>query len=83
MKLSCDKDPINSSSRCHLGSFVGRSGGDSHEYVLEHCETKLWDVGCSTWPKTEVEFLPTCSMIEEVFGLGSLEYMAGVDKGFS
>ncbi|KAI8543240.1 hypothetical protein RHMOL_Rhmol08G0202100 [Rhododendron molle] len=83
VKLSCDEDPIDSSSRCHLGSFAGRSGGDSHEYVLEHCETKLWDVGCSTWPKTEVEFLPTCSMIEEVFGLGSLEYMAGDGKGLS
>jgi hypothetical protein len=78
-----DHGAIHNSSKGHLGSFVGRSGGDSHEYVLDHCETKLWDVGCTTWPKNEVEFLPTCSMIEEVFGLGSLDYMAGDGKGLS
>ncbi|KAH7851295.1 hypothetical protein Vadar_009496 [Vaccinium darrowii] len=81
VKFGCDEGTINNSSKGHLGSFVGRSGGDSHEYVLDHCET--WDVGCSMWPKNEAEFLPTCSMIEEVFGLGSLDYMAGDGKGLS
>lgn len=79
-----DHGAIHNSSKGHLGSFIGRSsGGDSHEYGLEHCETKLWDVGCSTWPKNEVEFLPTCSMIEEVFGLVSLDYTAGDGKGLT
>ncbi|KAL5722206.1 hypothetical protein ACHQM5_005752 [Ranunculus cassubicifolius] len=36
---------------------------------MENCDTKHWDVGFRSSSKSiDVEFLPTCSMIEEVFG---------------
>lgn len=39
-----------------------------HDYALDPCDAKLWDVGYVSHPKREVDFLPTCSMIKEVFG---------------
>lgn len=54
------------------GSYNGLSNGSKgHDYGLEPCDAKLWDVGYVSHPKREVDFLPTCSMIEEVFGDGS------------
>uniref|UniRef100_A0A5B7AA07 Myb-like domain-containing protein n=1 Tax=Davidia involucrata TaxID=16924 RepID=A0A5B7AA07_DAVIN len=58
-------------SKPWLGSFNGINGGGGHDYALEHCDSKVWDVGYLTCPKNEVDFLPTCNMIEEVFGVGA------------
>ncbi|OWM90388.1 uncharacterized protein LOC116187681 [Punica granatum] len=53
-------------------SYNGLNNGSSgHDYGLEPCDAKLWDVGYVSCPKRDVDFLPTCSMIEEVFGDGS------------
>lgn len=49
------------------------SGGD---HVLEPCDVKVWDNDYMICPKSKVDFLPTCSMIEEVFGDGSWNYKA-------
>uniref|UniRef100_A0A5B7A7N1 Myb-like domain-containing protein n=1 Tax=Davidia involucrata TaxID=16924 RepID=A0A5B7A7N1_DAVIN len=57
-------------SKPWLGSFNGTSTGGGHDYVLEHCDSKVWDVNYLICPKNE-DFLPTCSMIEEVFGVGA------------
>ncbi|KAL9242676.1 hypothetical protein vseg_016655 [Gypsophila vaccaria] len=46
------------------------AGQDWHEYILDSTDStdaKGWDVYMSC-PKSNVDFLPTCSMIEEVFG---------------
>ncbi|XP_024028160.1 uncharacterized protein LOC21398362 [Morus notabilis] len=51
---------------CRLSSSL--SGGGDIGYVLEHCEAKDCDVGYMTCSKDKVDFLPTCNMIEEVFG---------------
>ncbi|KAL6955939.1 hypothetical protein U1Q18_046114 [Sarracenia purpurea var. burkii] len=59
-QVSCEKGYCGS---CHDGK------GD-HEFVSEHCNAEVWDVGYLTCPKHEVEFEPTCSVIEEVFGVG-------------
>ncbi len=52
-------------------SINGLSSGVGHEYIVEHCDNKVWDAGFMTCPKNKVDFLPTCSMIEEIFGDGS------------
>lgn len=57
-------------------------GGGHHDYVLDTCDTKFWDAGYIACPKTEFDLLPTCSMIEEVFGDGSWNCEAD-EKGFS
>lgn len=41
---------------------------DSNDYLWYSCDAKLWDVGYMSCRKKEADFLPTCSMIEEVFG---------------
>ncbi|XVF11835.1 hypothetical protein REPUB_Repub08aG0061400 [Reevesia pubescens] len=51
--------------------FNRLNDGGSHGYVLEPCDTKVWDAGYPTCQKNKIDFLPTCSMIEEVFGEGS------------
>ncbi|KAL9230674.1 hypothetical protein vseg_005994 [Gypsophila vaccaria] len=38
-----------------------------HDYILDPTHSKAWG-GYMNCPKSNVEFLPTCSMIEEVFG---------------
>ncbi|KAM7471454.1 hypothetical protein LguiA_009637 [Lonicera macranthoides] len=53
------------------GTFSGTSGGGDRGFALEACDAKEWDVGYLTRGRNEVDFLPTCSMIEEVFGVGS------------
>ncbi|XP_004299321.1 PREDICTED: uncharacterized protein LOC101293785 [Fragaria vesca subsp. vesca] len=54
-----------------VGCFNGTSKLGDHEYVLEPCDAKVWDAGYSTCRKNKVDFLPTCNMIEEVFGKDS------------
>ncbi|KAI6675648.1 hypothetical protein NL676_003554 [Syzygium grande] len=63
-------------------SFHSLNGGVGHDYVLDTCDTKFWDAGYIACTKTEFDFLPTCSMIEEVFGDGSWNREAD-EKGFS
>ncbi|XP_030521800.1 uncharacterized protein LOC115734924 [Rhodamnia argentea] len=67
---------------CLPSSSHNLNGGGGHDYVLDTCDAKFWDAGYIACPKTEFEFLPTCSMIEEVFGDGSWNSEAD-GKGFS
>lgn len=39
-----------------------------HEYILDPSDAKAWDGYNMSCPKSNIDFLPTCSMIEEVFG---------------
>lgn len=62
--------PNSKDDRWHVGlNSLNNSG--IHNYILEPCDaTKIWDVGYiggGCW-KRETDFLPTCSMIKEVFG---------------
>ncbi|KGN63712.1 uncharacterized protein LOC101205795 [Cucumis sativus] len=70
-----------------LSSFTGPNNGVGlgHEpsSVQEHCDAKVWDVGYLTCSKSEVDFLPTSSMIEEVFGDDSSNYKARDGKSLS
>lgn len=70
-----------------LGSFTGpnNSVGLGHvpSSVQEHCDAKVWDVGFLTCSKSEVDFLPTSSMIEEVFGDDSCNFKARDGKSLS
>ncbi|XVF50021.1 hypothetical protein PTKIN_Ptkin04bG0062200 [Pterospermum kingtungense] len=50
------------------GNFNELNNGGSHGYLLEPCDTKPWGAGYPTCQKNKIDFLPTCSMIEEVFG---------------
>ncbi|XP_052179667.1 uncharacterized protein LOC127792987 isoform X2 [Diospyros lotus] len=59
------------------------SGGNSHGFVMEHYNVKEWDIGYLNCPKRGVELLPTCSMIEEVFGSGASEYVGKDGEGLS
>ncbi|XP_065878320.1 uncharacterized protein [Euphorbia lathyris] len=53
---------------CRYNGLSYGSREDDEE--LEGCNVKLWDVEC---PKIDDDLLSTCSMIEEVFGGGSLK----------
>ncbi|KAJ9163551.1 hypothetical protein P3X46_023203 [Hevea brasiliensis] len=53
---------------CSFNELSCGSGGD---HVLEPFDVKVWDSGYMICPKSKVDFLPTCSMIDEVFGDGS------------
>nr|GMD35822.1 at-rich interactive domain-containing protein 2 [Ipomoea batatas] len=48
--------------------YVGTGNSNGHEFVLEPRFGREWNVGYSSCTKNDVDFLPTCSMIEEVFG---------------
>lgn len=52
------------------GVSNGYSHGYSQGYVLEPCDAPVWDSGFVSCSKNKIDFLPTCSMIEEVFGDG-------------
>lgn len=52
-------------------NFSELSNGGVHEYVMEPCDAKVWDTGYTNCHENKVDLLPTCSMIEEVFGDGS------------
>ncbi|KAF8408184.1 hypothetical protein HHK36_007326 [Tetracentron sinense] len=49
-------------------SYDGLSYGGGHGYVMESCDAKVWDIGYPTGPNKDIDFLPTCNMIAEVFG---------------
>ncbi|XP_043706543.1 uncharacterized protein LOC122656152 isoform X2 [Telopea speciosissima] len=58
----------DSNKKGSQSTYGGLSGGAEHGYCLESCDAKVWDIGYLTGTKNDVDFLPTCSMIEEVFG---------------
>lgn len=43
------------------------------DYIIGSSDVKEWDGFSLSCPKQSVEFLPTCSMIEEVFGDGDFD----------
>ncbi|XP_022853362.1 uncharacterized protein LOC111374848 isoform X1 [Olea europaea var. sylvestris] len=53
------------------GHLSGTNGFSCHEFMTEACNAREWDFGYVNCPRNEVELLPTCNMIEEVFGAGS------------
>ncbi|XP_042498520.1 uncharacterized protein LOC122076928 isoform X2 [Macadamia integrifolia] len=60
--------PESSGNKVLQSTYDGLSSGAEHGYCLEPCDAKVWDIGYLTGPKNDADFLPTCSMIEEVFG---------------
>ncbi|KAJ9567343.1 hypothetical protein OSB04_003309 [Centaurea solstitialis] len=46
----------------------------NHEFIFEPSDSKAWDVGYFSCSRTKTDFLPTGSMIEEVFGVGSWNF---------
>ncbi|GLU12463.1 hypothetical protein SLE2022_291410 [Rubroshorea leprosula] len=65
------------------GSFNGLTSDGDHEFVLEHCDPKVWDAAYPTCQRNKFDFLPTCSMIEEVFGDESWNYKPRDGKSMS
>ncbi|PON68888.1 Octamer-binding transcription factor [Parasponia andersonii] len=59
--------PLRNHIESENGNRCSRDFGDDG-FVLEHCDSKDWDLGYMTCSKKKVDFLPTCNMIEEVFG---------------
>lgn len=53
----------------------GVKNGFSPGHVGEPCDSKTWDSGFMPCSKDKIDFLPTCSMIEEVFGDGLRQEM--------
>lgn len=69
-------------SNFKLNGLNNSNGG--HQYAMDNnCDSRVWDIGYFTFPKNEVDFLPTCSMIEEVFGDGAWSYKPRDGKGMS
>ena len=64
-------------------SFNGLITGGDNGYVLEPCYAKDWDVGFTTCSKNKVDFLPTCNMMEEVFGEEMRNYKVRDGKNLS
>ncbi|XP_076922747.1 uncharacterized protein LOC143584618 [Bidens hawaiensis] len=46
----------------------------NHEFTFESLDARVWDVGYFSSAGTKTEFLPTGSMIEEVFGVESWDF---------
>lgn len=46
----------------------------SHDFVFNHSDSKVWDVGYFSFPRSKTDFLSTGSMIEEVFGVDSWDF---------
>lgn len=46
----------------------------NHEFNFEPLDPRVWDVGYFSCARTKTEFLPTGSMIEEVFGVESWDF---------
>ncbi|KAJ8540542.1 hypothetical protein K7X08_034009 [Anisodus acutangulus] len=63
-----------------FASIVSDSG---HDFVLGPCGVKEWDIGYLSCAKNEVDLLPTCTMIEEVFGDGAWSYKSRDGHGLS
>ncbi|KAL3501491.1 hypothetical protein ACH5RR_035940 [Cinchona calisaya] len=53
---------------CLVGESNGSSDGLDSGYLLETSNPKDWDESCSTVLTKGVDLLPTCNMIEEIFG---------------
>ncbi|MCE3217187.1 hypothetical protein HAX54_010961 [Datura stramonium] len=51
--------------------FAGVGIGSGHELLMDPSNGKEWDIGYLSCAKNEVDLLPTCTMIEEVFGDGA------------
>jgi hypothetical protein len=68
---------VKSANGNHWPSSInGLSSAVGHEYMVEPCDTKVWDAGFMPCPKNKVDLLSTCSMIEEIFGDGSWNHKA-------
>ncbi|KAG5602266.1 hypothetical protein H5410_033636 [Solanum commersonii] len=75
---SCTTDAAGASSETpqvktddcrHWASHFAGVGIDSgHDFVMEPSNGKEWGMGYLSCAKNEVDLLPTCTMIEEVFG---------------
>uniref|UniRef100_A0A3Q7GXL2 Myb-like domain-containing protein n=1 Tax=Solanum lycopersicum TaxID=4081 RepID=A0A3Q7GXL2_SOLLC len=67
---SSDTPQVKTDDCKHWASHFAGVGIDSgHDFVMEPSNGKEWDMGgYLSCPKNEVDLLPTCSMIEEVFG---------------
>ncbi|KAF4403125.1 hypothetical protein G4B88_027896 [Cannabis sativa] len=55
----------------------------SNGYVLEPCDSGDWELGYMTSSRNKVDFLPTCNMIEEVFGEETLNHKVRDGKTFT
>ncbi|PIA39498.1 hypothetical protein AQUCO_02600151v1 [Aquilegia coerulea] len=55
-------------SKQFQNSYDGLSSMSNLGYDLGTCDAKGWDVGFLSSCKADVDLLPTCNMIEEVFG---------------
>lgn len=77
MGVASRETKVKSGNGDHWGSNYnnGVSNGYSQGYVMEHCDAPGWDPGFVSCSKSKMDFLPTCSMIEEVFGDGRRQDM--------
>lgn len=55
---------------CPPGESRRSNDGSETESVffLDHCDPQVWDSSCSAGLMKGVDFLPTCNIIEEIFG---------------
>ncbi|CAI9096486.1 OLC1v1032648C1 [Oldenlandia corymbosa var. corymbosa] len=71
--ISSGHDTGKSTIRDDLtGYFTGESNDSSEGldsgFFLDHGDARVWDESHSTGFATGIDFLPTCNMIEEIFG---------------
>ena len=72
---------VAESQRTQVKAVHGDHWLGGHGFGLEPCDAKVWDTGYVTCSKNEVDFLSTCSMIEEVFGAGTGTYKGTEGQG--
>ncbi|KAJ6846779.1 uncharacterized protein M6B38_283230 [Iris pallida] len=61
----------------------GMSGMTDHEYIVDLCGPRPWEIGYARGVDKDIDFLPTCNMIEEVFGHESWESEKKDSQGIS
>lgn len=58
-------------SPCSRNKLDGCNDLVGQMYLFDHCDAKVWDGRYPTGPIKGVDFLPTCNIIEEIFGQDS------------
>ncbi|KAJ6772327.1 DNA BINDING PROTEIN [Salix koriyanagi] len=70
--LHVNRGGTNDHSKCLPSEIDGCHDDVDQVYLLEPCDTKVWDARCLS-PIRGVDLLPTSNIIEEIFGQGACE----------
>lgn len=69
---SCTSSDTAGTSKVNVNSHKTWAG--NNDFPFEPLDSRVWDIGYFSCPRAKTDFLPTGSMIEEVFGVESWDF---------